>query len=56
MVERRIDKVMKRDGTVVDFDQEKITLAIYKAAETGRSIALPLPSDPSLRARKHGVG
>ncbi len=32
MVERRIDKVMKRDGTVVDFDQEKITLAIYKAA------------------------
>ncbi len=26
-----MDKVMKRDGTIVDFDAKKITLAIYKA-------------------------
>ena len=32
MVEHRIEKVMKRDGTIVDFDQEKVTIAIYKAA------------------------
>jgi uridine kinase len=32
VVEHRIEKVMKRDGTIVDFDQEKITIAIYKAA------------------------
>jgi uridine kinase len=32
VVEQRFKKVMKRDGSVADFDQEKITLAIYKAA------------------------
>lgn len=32
MVERKIEKVMKRDGSIVDFDQEKVTIAIYKAA------------------------
>ncbi len=32
MVERKIEKVMKRDGSIVDFDQEKVTVAIYKAA------------------------
>lgn len=32
MVEHRIEKVMKRDGSIVDFDQEKVTIAIYKAA------------------------
>lgn len=32
MVDKKIEKVMKRDGSVVDFDQEKVTIAIYKAA------------------------
>ena len=30
----------------------EIILAIYKAAETGRSVALPLKSDPVLKAKK----
>jgi len=34
----------------------EIILAIYKAAETGRPVRLPLASDPSLKARKVGVG
>lgn len=29
----------------------EIILAIYKAAETGKTISLPLPSDPKLKAR-----
>ncbi len=32
MVEHRIKKVMKRDGSIVAFDQDKVTIAIYKAA------------------------
>ncbi len=32
----------------------EIILAIYKAAETGRSVQLPLKSDPVLKARKLG--
>jgi predicted dehydrogenase len=32
----------------------EIILAIYKSAETGRSVGLPLPSDPVLKARKRG--
>ena len=32
----------------------EIILAVYKAAETGRAISLPLKSDPSLQARKSG--
>jgi predicted dehydrogenase len=31
-------------------------LAIYKAAETRRAVALPLAADPTLKARKRGVG
>jgi UDP-N-acetyl-2-amino-2-deoxyglucuronate dehydrogenase len=34
----------------------EVILAIYKAAETGRAIRLPLASDPPLKARKSGVG
>jgi UDP-N-acetyl-2-amino-2-deoxyglucuronate dehydrogenase len=34
----------------------EIILAIYKAAETGRAVTLPLASDPSLAARKAGMG
>ena len=33
----------------------EIILAIYKAAETGRAVKLPLASDPVLKARKSGV-
>ncbi len=33
----------------------EIILAIYKSAETGRSVKLPLASDPVLKARKTGV-
>ncbi|MHB8863019.1 MAG: Gfo/Idh/MocA family protein [Pirellulaceae bacterium] len=33
----------------------EIILAIYKAAETGRTITLPLSRDPTLQARKQGV-
>jgi predicted dehydrogenase len=34
----------------------EIILAIYKSAETGRVVELPLGSDPPLKARKTGVG
>jgi hypothetical protein len=30
----------------------EIILGIYKAAETGRPVTLPLAADPSLKARK----
>ena len=33
----------------------EIILAIYKAAESGRAVKLPLPADPVLKARKCGV-
>ena len=33
----------------------EIILGIYKAAETGRAVKLPLRSDPPLKARKTGV-
>ena len=33
----------------------EVILAIYKAAETGRAVRLPLASDPALKARKVGV-
>ncbi len=33
----------------------EVILAIYKAAETGRAVSLPLKSDPILKARKAGV-
>ncbi len=34
----------------------ELILAIYKAAETGRAVTLPLQADPALKARKVGVG
>ena len=34
----------------------EIILAIYKAAETGRALPLPLAGDPTLKARKTGLG
>ena len=33
----------------------EIILAIYKAAETGRAVTLPLAADPTLKARKSGM-
>jgi len=34
----------------------EVILGIYKAAETGRAVKLPLARDPAIRARKRGVG
>lgn len=34
----------------------EIILGIYKAAESGRAVSLPMSSDPTLKARKVGVG
>jgi len=34
----------------------EVILAIYKAAETGHAVALPLARDPVLKARKEGIG
>ncbi len=34
----------------------ELILAIYRAAETGKAVTLPLPADPVLKARKTGVG
>jgi UDP-N-acetyl-2-amino-2-deoxyglucuronate dehydrogenase len=34
----------------------EIILAVYKAAESGRTVTLPLAADPVLRARKQGMG
>tara|TARA_Y100001968_G_scaffold28458_1_gene22035 strand:+ start:4429 stop:5529 length:1101 start_codon:yes stop_codon:yes gene_type:complete len=33
----------------------EVILAIYKAASTGKAVTLPLPKDPVLSYRKHGV-
>ena len=32
----------------------EVILAVYKAAETGRAVKLPLAGDPTLKARKTG--
>ncbi len=34
----------------------EVILGIYKAAETGRAVSLPLTGDPAIKARKSGVG
>jgi predicted dehydrogenase len=47
----RGDRSPKVDGNEGRRSVELI-LAIYKAAETGRAIWLPLASDPPLKARK----
>jgi len=54
-------KAIKRGGQPLIDGHEgrrsvEIILAIYKAAESGRAVPLPLKSDPALKARKHGVG
>lgn len=50
-------RAIRRDGTPAIDGHEgrrsvEIILAIYKSAETGRPVALPLKSDPVLAARK----
>lgn len=51
-----IDAIKKDRSPAVDGREGRksieIILAIYKAAETGKSVPLPLPSDPALAARK----
>ncbi|MEE8452237.1 MAG: Gfo/Idh/MocA family oxidoreductase [Thermoguttaceae bacterium] len=54
-------KAIKKGGTPqVDGPEGRrsveIILGIYKAAETGRAVQLPLKSDPVLKARKTGMG
>lgn len=61
---RQFQNVLKaiRKGTqpLVDGPEGRrsveIILGIYKAAETGRAVKLPLAGDPVLKARKTGVG
>jgi len=51
-----LDAITKDRDPAVDGAEGRrsveIILAIYKAAETGRSVELPLASDPTLKARK----
>ena len=52
-----IDSIKKNRQPAVDGYEGRIAveviLAIYKAAESGRSVKLPLKSDPVLKARKN---
>ena len=52
--------IQKKGAPAVDGPEGRrsveIILAIYKAAETGRAVPLPLAADPVLRARKKGIG
>jgi UDP-N-acetyl-2-amino-2-deoxyglucuronate dehydrogenase len=52
----RLDAIKKNRRPAVDGREGRIAveviLAIYKAAETGRSVQLPLKRDPVLKARK----
>ena len=54
-------RAIKKGGTPAIDGREgrrsvEIILGVYKAAETGRPVTLPLPADPTLKARKVGVG
>ena len=54
-----VDAVRKGGQPAIDGPEGRrsveIILAIYKSAETGRAVQLPLASDPTLKARKVGV-
>jgi len=57
---RDVVRAIKRGGQpLIDGPEGRrsveVILAIYKAAETGRAVRLPLASDPVLKARKVGV-
>jgi len=51
-----VDAIRKGTPPAIDGPEGRrsveIILAIYKAGETGRAVALPLASDPALKARK----
>jgi len=51
--------IKKKSAPAIDGPEGRrsveIILGIYKAAETGRAVKLPLKSDPTLKARKVGV-
>jgi predicted dehydrogenase len=54
-------KAIKKGGTPLIDGREgrrsvEVILGVYKAAETGRPVRLPLSGDPTLKARKSGVG
>ena len=55
-----IDAIKKKRSPAVDGREGRrsveVILAIYKAAETGKTVKLPLASDPTLRARKKAKG
>jgi len=58
---RDVLRAIKKGTTPLVDGQEgrrsvEIILAIYKSAETGRAVKLPLAGDPVLKARKAGVG
>jgi UDP-N-acetyl-2-amino-2-deoxyglucuronate dehydrogenase len=54
-----VDAITQHRDPAIDGPQGRrsveIILAIYRAAETGRAVTLPLPSDPVLKARKQHV-
>ena len=55
-----VDAIKKKRPPAIDGREGRrpveIILAIYKAAETGKSVSLPLASDPALKARKKAKG
>jgi predicted dehydrogenase len=55
-----VNAIKNGDGPKIDGPEGRrsveIILAIYKAAETGRAVTLPLAADPVLTARKTGMG
>jgi predicted dehydrogenase len=55
-----VDAIRKGTQPAIDGPEGRrsveIILAIYKSAETGKAVTLPLASDPSLKSRKVGVG
>lgn len=54
-----VNAIKKKTNPSIDGPEGRrsveIILGIYKAAETGRAVKLPLKSDPTLKARKCGV-
>jgi UDP-N-acetyl-2-amino-2-deoxyglucuronate dehydrogenase len=54
-----VDAIRKGTQPAIDGPEGRrsveIILAIYKSAETGRAVTLPLASDPTLKSRKVGV-
>jgi predicted dehydrogenase len=54
-----VDAIRKGTQPAIDGPEGRrsveIILAVYKSAETGRAVTLPLSADPSLKSRKVGV-